>query len=394
MNVARVLLTLLIAGAAPPPRVPAKPNPVDLRRAEEFYATRPREERPQAGWQAVPPGLADLRARSCGECHPEIYAEWRMSTHGQSWTDIQFQMEITKSENRWLCRNCHTPLLNQMPVWTVGLVDDDVERPVYIENPAVDLELRKEGITCASCHVRNRAIEGPTGIETTAHPTRKAERFNDETICLACHQAVRSYPGKDFICVFETGEEWRSGPYGRYRCQVCHMQAVVRSQAVGEPVRAGRRHYWPGAGIYKVEGFGPPLDQLGFGLGVEVKTAADRLVVTLSNSAAGHRLPTGDPERHISIEVTFQDAAGRPLGEPHRVRIGQIWEWWPEPKKLADNRLAPLEQRAVTIDPPRGAASWAVVATSHRITQEAIDYHELHGYPSSRITHRLAGKLP
>lgn len=386
-------LLALAGGSLGADRV-ASADPADRERAERFYAGRPPEERPQAGWQRVPAGLVDLRASSCGECHPDIYAEWRRSTHAQSWSDVQFQMEIAKSENRWLCRNCHTPLLSQMPVWAVGLEDGDVERPIYVDNPAVDLELRDEGITCAGCHVRDGAIEGPTGIATNAHPTRRAERFNDATLCLECHQAVRSYPGKDFICVFETGEEWRAGPYSRYSCQFCHMQPVTRPQAVGEPPRPGRRHYWPGAGIYKVDGFGPPLEQLGFGLGVDVEPASDRLIVTLANAAAGHLLPTGDPERHIWVEIAFLDADGRPVGEPHRERIGQIWEWWPEPRKLADNRLAPLEERPVSIGRPEGAVRWSVEASSHRITQEVIEYHDLHGYPSSRVTHRLEGEFP
>ncbi len=364
-----------------------------LERAHDFYAGRPREERPQAGWQAVPAGLSDLSASSCGECHTEIYQEWRLSTHAQAWTDRQFQTEIAKSGNRWLCRNCHTPLLNQMPVWAVGLEQGDVERPVYVDNPRVDLALRDEGITCAGCHVREGAIEGPTGIETAAHPTRRAERFNDETICLACHQAVRSYPGKDFVCVFETGEEWRQGPYSRQSCQFCHMQPVVRAQAVGEPARQGRRHYWPGAGIYKRPDFGPPLDQLGFGLGVDVEVTAEALLVRLSNAAAGHTLPTGDPERHIQVEVTFADVSGQALGEALRIRIGQTWEWWPEPRKLADNRLSPLEERLETIARPPGATSWTLVASSHRISREALEYHDLGDYPAARVTHRLGGEL-
>ena len=85
-----------------------------LARALAFYETRPRVERPQAGWQRVPEGLADLRAATCGECHPQIYEEWRVSTHGQAWSDRQLQAEMAKSGNRWLCNNCHTPLLNQM----------------------------------------------------------------------------------------------------------------------------------------------------------------------------------------------------------------------------------------------------------------------------------------
>ncbi len=367
-----------------------------LDRALAFYETRPRVERPQAGWQRTPEGLTDLRAATCGECHSEIYEEWRVSTHGLAWTDRQLQAEMAKSGNRWLCDNCHTPLLNQMESWVVGLTDGDVEKPRYSTNPVFDEAFRDEGITCAACHVRDGAVEGPTGIETVAHPTRKAERFGDEAVCLTCHQAVRSYPGKDFICIFETGAEWRDSAYGRagQSCQVCHMQPVTRPQAVGEAPRPGRRHYWPGAGIFMVEGVGPPLEQLGAGLGVEVEAESDALVLRLSNSAAGHMLPTGDPERFILVEVRFADRQGRAVGETHEERIGQTWEWWPEPRKLGDNRLAPLEVREVRILRPAAADGWTLVATSHRISAEALEFHHLDGYPSSRVTHERQGDFP
>ena len=172
------------------------------------------------------------------------------------------------------------------------------------------------------------------------------------------------------------------------------MQPVTRPQADGEPPRTGRRHYWPGAGIYKVAGIGPPLAQLGPGLGVEQEASADELVLRLSNSAAGHMLPTGDPERFILVEVSFLDRGGRRIGEPHRERIGQTWEWWPEPRKLADNRLAPLEVRELRLSRPPGAIQWILVAASHRISAEALEYHGLDGYPASRVTHRRHGDFP
>jgi hypothetical protein len=303
---------------------------------------------------------------------------------------------MEKSGNRWLCNNCHTPLLKQMQSWAVELVDGDVERPLYVNNPTFDAAFRDEGITCAACHVRNGAVEGPTGIQTVAHTTRKHDRFADQTICLTCHQAVRSYPGKDFICIFETGAEWLESPYGQadQPCQSCHMQPVTRPQAVGAEPRTGRRHYWPGSGIFKVEGLGPPLDQLGAGLGVELEATSDELLVRLSNSAAGHLLPTGDPERFILVEIAFSDSRDRRIGEIHRERIGQTWEWWPTPRKLADNRLAPFEVRQVQIPRPQGASRWTLVATSHRISAEAVEFHDLAGYPTLRVTHRRRGDFP
>ena len=136
----------------------------------------------------MPAGLSGLRASSCRSCHSAIYDEWRVSTHAQAWTDRQFQAEFSKSGNRWLCNNCHTPLLNQMESWAIGLIDDDVERPLYSENPEFDAEFRAEGITCAACHVREGFVEGPTEVSTAAHPTRKSSRFLDESVCLTCHR--------------------------------------------------------------------------------------------------------------------------------------------------------------------------------------------------------------
>jgi hypothetical protein len=172
------------------------------------------------------------------------------------------------------------------------------------------------------------------------------------------------------------------------------MQPVDRPQAVGAPSRSGRRHFWPGAGIYKRDGFGPPLDQLGPGLGVEVTPTRRELVLELENSAAGHLLPTGDPERFIMVTVSFFDSADRPTGDVHQTRIGQQWTWWPEPEKRGDNRLKPLEVRDFRVARPREARRWSVIAESHRISREALDYHRLAGYPASRVTHELSGELP
>ena len=118
------------------------------------------------------------------------------------------------------------------------------------------------------------------------------------------------------------------------------------------------------------------------------------ITLKLSNSAAGHMLPTGDPERFIQVEVRFSDEDGRTVGETHRERIGQTWEWWPAPRKLGDNRLAPLEARTIRIGRPHGASKWSLVATSHRISPEAAQYHGLDGYPASRVTHQRRGDFP
>jgi len=367
-------------------------EPAGLSEAREFYAARPVEERPKGGFQTVPEGLPDLRAATCGGCHTAIYDEWRVSTHGLAWVDPQFQQEITKSGNRWLCNNCHTPLLNQMEQWAVGLDENDVEKPRYVPNPDYDPAFRDEGITCASCHVRGGVIEGPTGAATPAHATRKAARFLDQTLCLECHQAVREYPGKTFTCVFNTGEEWKAGPFGKaaVSCQSCHMQEVERPVATGAASRRGRRHFFPGAGIPKFADKAPPLDQLFPGMDVAAVQAETALQLTLTNRA-GHMLPTGDPERFITVTIRFVGPDDALIKE-EVLRIGQLWEWWPAPKKLDDNRLTPGESRPVSVRRPDTAVAWTVEVRSHRINGEAAAYHGLADYPASRQTQKLEGR--
>src|SRR5262245_33231319 len=177
----------------------------------DFYATRPLFEQPFAA-QRPPRGLAGLSAAECGRCHVEIYREWQQSVHAQAWTDAQFQAEFAKQPGvQWMCVNCHTPLRNQLDSLVVGLRGGDVERPVRRMNRDFEPALKEEGITCAACHVRGGAVEGPFGDTRAPHPVRFNPDFRRPDLCLRCHQAVQAYPGKNFVCTFQTGDEWRAG---------------------------------------------------------------------------------------------------------------------------------------------------------------------------------------
>ena len=53
--------------------------------------------------QEVPEGLSSLSAEQCGACHQEHYKEWKISTHAQAWTDLQFQAELKKESSPFMC---------------------------------------------------------------------------------------------------------------------------------------------------------------------------------------------------------------------------------------------------------------------------------------------------
>lgn len=378
-----------------PVDAPSQGFEADLARTQAFLATRPREERPLhvSGFEQVP-GLPNLSAQTCGACHPAILAQWETSIHRHAWVDPQYQAEIGKSGNRWLCLNCHTPLLSQQDRWAVSLVDDDVERPELVPNPRFDAALRDEGITCASCHVRDGKIRGPGLGGQPPHPVEVDPTLRSGELCMQCHQAERVYEGKSFVCTFDTGDEWREGPYDDegQTCVSCHMPRATMPAAVGQPERQVAQHWWKGAGIPKVPGVSPPDEANVPGLGLEAQRDGDALVVRMANANAGHMLPTGDPERWVQVDVRFLGPDG-PVGEPWQQRFGQTWEWTTPPRKVADNRLKPRETRTERVPVPEGAVRAEVVGSAHRISEENAAYHHLGDYPRSVETHRLDVEL-
>lgn len=383
--------------------------------ANAFYATRPDAERPKhapgAPGRTEAPALAtpiktgflaapdNWRAAQCGTCHTAIYDEWKRSTHAHARTDPQLGVEMAKSENRWMCLSCHTPLAEQMPRLPTGLEGGDVEKPRYVAHDGAIDGLDQEGVTCLACHLNQGVIEGPTGIHTSAHPTRKATRFESEQLCLSCHQAQQRYPGKTFVCVFDTGEEWKAGPFGEagVTCQHCHMPAVTRPHATGAKARPGRMHYFAGSGIGKEtdpSGRVPP-EILAPGLVVTAEADRTHLTVHLVNGAAGHHVPTGDPERHYVVTAVQKDAQGHVV-QSDTMRIGQRWEWWPAPKKLDDTRIEAGGMRTEQLVRHPEAAHATITTVHHRMTAEAIAYHKqaLAGYPTARQTAVLEVPLP
>ncbi len=396
----RMVAAVLVAGCTPSAagepaaggavHVPSRGVAVDLPAVEAFYGTRPRYERPlpESGLKGVT-GVGSLSAQACRACHPQMYEEWRTSVHAQAWIDPQFQAEIGKSDNRWLCLNCHTPLLVQQDRWPRGLIGGDVERPILTDNPAFDATLRDEGITCTACHVQDGMVAGPGVATSGPHPVALDPRFRTGELCMDCHQAQATYEGKSFVCVFDTGAEWRRGPYDDEgeTCVTCHMPEVRRPAGVGGTPRTVRRHWWRGAGIPKVDGRYPPPEANPPGLGLEVSQQGDRVVVRYGNARAGHRLPTGDPERWVQIDVAFEGADGAVVGAPAQLRIGQVWEWTTPPRKVSDNRLAPREWRTHAAAIPPGTSRVRVTASSHRISKANAEYHGLTDYPRAVRTH-------
>ena len=332
-----------------------------------------------------------MRAQDCGVCHVEIEAEWSASIHARSWTDRQFQSELQKDpEVGWLCLNCHTPAADQQA--EIVIHTGNVRQPDRAPNPDFDPAWREEGISCASCHVRDGVVLGPYGSNAAPHPVRQAPELLESGVCTTCHQAQARLE-EALVCAFNTGVESSEAEAGT--CQSCHMPEVHRPLVEGGEVRPGRRHLWLGSLVPK-ETLTPEEEAFYtlFEPGIDFSMAPDlleggartlRLVV--ENKRAGHMLPTGDPERFLLVHIEATDQEGRVLASL-RHRIGQRWEWHPVARKLSDNRLAPGETRVLTLplEESEGAITVRVRAEHWRISPENAEYHALGDYPQMTVS--------
>jgi len=392
---------------------------LDLRRAAAFSSSLPQHQQPVALVRVVPMGLPDVRAQTCGRCHQEIYAEWSLSTHRHAYAnDAQFMAELTKSRTQdgsgkpgdvgWMCINCHTPLVNQQAQLVVGLQDGALGKPVYVDNPLFDARMQEEAVTCATCHVRDGVVLGPFGNTSAPHATRKAPELLQAGVCLRCHQAEAVFETINLGCFFSTGREWQEGPFKDTPCQQCHMPVAQRKLAEDwdVPTRQTRRHWFGGSLIPKKPDHQAALAPLravfGDGIRVDAPTVANAgddvarskmadlvcpssagcqlVLVTWRNSNAGHRVPTGDPERSVRLELTATAPDGKVLAQTLAV-AAQKFEWWPVVRQLDDTRFAPGESRVVGLLVPKLDVPVAlrVTATKARMNEDAFEHHQLEG---------------
>lgn len=334
--------------------------------------------------QEIPEGLTALNAASCATCHRDHYEEWKLSTHAQAWKDLQFQAEIKKESSPFMCINCHIPLQNQQEHIVTGLIDGDIYQPVKEINPNFDEELQQEGITCASCHVRNGAIIGAIGVKNAPHKVVKDPEFLSEKLCISCHNASAELT-ETLVCTFETGDEWKAGPYfGKQNCISCHMETVERPLMAGLEKRVSHRHFFAGSGIPKFDTVttkmlnGLVFDSTPPKLKQPLK---DSIVYQLKvkNALAGHRVPTGDPERFFLINLQLFNEKRDTLSDV-TYRIGEKWEWYPKAKKLADNNLYPNEERIFPfryLPKEEGTLTLQTKVTKHRLDEKSAVYNKL-----------------
>lgn len=337
----------------------------------------------------APPVLDDLAARSCATCHPAFYEEWRTTIHAQAWTDPYFQVDWKFDGAQHTCRLCHTPLDRQQPHKVLGYRDPDKWDPILEDNPDFDPGLRHEGVTCVACHYRDGKIVGVLGTTDAPHPVQQLKEPNQ--VCVRCHvvegdrwdsffrfppcgtvaeiESTPRAPDEQVLEFFRNlsgkkatktaGDAVDAGEPGvageitvadtrALGCVQCHMPLVRRPLVEGGVVRDARRHLWRG-------GHDPEMVKKALTVEfVEVQQTGEgerRFRLTLVNTGAAHYVPTGTPDRHLTVHLRLLDRQDAVLDEQiHTIKRTVMWR--PFIVDLWDTRLPRWQPRRYEIEVP------------------------------------------
>ncbi|WP_135613158.1 multiheme c-type cytochrome [Methanococcoides sp. AM1] len=298
---------------------------------------------------AEPTGFGELDSddfvsqSKCANCHAIIRSQWEGSMHAYAYTDPLYQAELqmaseeTGGQTDEFCSRCHTP---------IGVLGGEV--PPIDGSMASDVAL--EGVQCDFCHTVPEGagigdgafISSPGDVKwgplddapSAFHESEFNEFYTEAEYCGMCHNVNSPFNG---LPLDDTYTSWADSQYAEdeVTCQDCHMTPGI-TQFEANPGRSAssapkRDHI----SIHEIVGGNSfMLDVLSDGMYGE--KAVERLQkaatlevsvpneaasgeeiiidVSITNSGAGHKLPTGITEvRQMWLEVSVTDADGKQL---------------------------------------------------------------------------------
>ena len=229
-------------------------------------------------------GMKAPKSERCGDCHRDIYHEWKESPHARSFTNTAFKEE-TNNYQFAFCLGCHAP--------------ETIFTDKGIEPRSVNLA---EGVNCNSCHLNDCKLSGPTAARGPHPIAEKNQFFRTSEMCGKCH-----------VGTFRAWQEL-SMAEDKKTCQDCHMPAIKRKLIQDDPwqkiypKRAGKQHLFSYQHLFNQNE--SPL-QLSF----KKVTHSDGKIegsLELENKSIPHSVPSGDyGYREVVVTIELQDEKGQ-----------------------------------------------------------------------------------
>jgi hypothetical protein len=281
----------------------------------------------------VDPGNATVdqfQATSACGCHATLIEQWSKSMHAQALTDPIYLAKLEQAQKATdgaigdFCNKCHGPAAMMTGQFGAAQMAPEVV----------------EGINCSFCHQVSGLLPGDpanTSHLVEANGVRRAQikdpqaphaaaysAFHETSeFCGGCHNVNHPVNGLELEATYS---EWAKSPWAKegVTCQDCHMSKEPGVRGPYKGVAA------PGAlersNIYSMTFIGAQVE-LGDSAAATalLKQAAEvkleipeivgdkaEAVVTVTNTGAGHDLPTGLTEvREMWLDVFLEDASGK-----------------------------------------------------------------------------------
>lgn len=356
------------------------------------------QDHPDYNWVSPVPGSSP---GACGDCHPMILPQWKKNAHGQAISNPRFfslynGTNLSGSEQvgagyqkdfpdtSGTCANCHAPgaavdgylttnMNDHRDVVTSGIHCDYCHKVggVYIDPATESVYPNSPGVQ------GHRVLRPPAGddiffgpFDDIKDPDTFLPVFDESQYCATCHQF--SFWGTP---IYESYNEWLASPYAEVgvTCQTCHMHpngdSYFASPDVGgveHPPESIPSHLQPGASDVD-------LLQNSVTMELQIQQNIDTLevTVTITNTGAGHHIPTDFPGRQMILLITAFDEEKRSLSQ----RSGPtIPNWGGAQAGLPGTAFAKLLRDVETGDMPV-VSYWkqVVIAEDNRIPASGSD---------------------
>ncbi len=278
-------------------------------------------------------------AKTCKMCHTLQYEQWQGGMHSFATVDPYYLRAVKMARTdvpgiEQFCSACHAPV--------AVLSGLDPLDPAALTGAAA------EGVTCDVCHsVSGKRQTGNFGYTLTPgtvkygpfgaqppifHTTAQSALHDSGDFCGMCHDVTHPLNN---LPLETTYSEWAAGPYAAegVKCQDCHMTHGITKYEAFPGVSANgqqpREHIW----THDVAGGNTFVTAL-LGSSAKAEMAAERLRhaaqvkldnirretdvltfdVIVTNTGAGHKLPTGvTEERQVWVDAVVLAQDGTEL---------------------------------------------------------------------------------
>lgn len=195
------------------------------------------------------------------------------------------------------CNVCHYPQAFEYPDILSAKIDLPKPRDLYQER----------GVTCASCHLTPEGKIRGSYVVDAPHETVFDARLRTSAACAYCHAEGARVVGKQDQTFLEWREDFNKAGLGSQHCQDCHMPKTVRKLAEDFPVpeRVVARHTWTGG-----HSFARVASALNLAI-EQTKEGQPEVVLHVTNTGAGHSVPTGNNRRAIYLTAELLNAKGK-----------------------------------------------------------------------------------